>query len=209
MKALVLEDDDKIRRLIKLVLEKNKWTVFEANDGLQALKTIEAEGDIDLAILDIWVPTIDGLTVNSYIKQYRPLIKTIILTAKTDEETEVKSLEAGADVYLRKPLRLKALETRVKLMFPNKFVFNNINVDKDSRTLNYKDQFVTLTVIEYNILEALMQDKQVSRDRLTLFLKENNPRLIDTHIKNLRNKLSNFPIRINTVRGYGYALEKL
>ena len=192
MKALVLEDDDKIRRLIKLVLEKNKWTVFEANDGLQALKTIEAEGDIDLAILDIWVPTIDGLTVNSYIKQYRPLIKTIILTAKTDEETEVKSLE-----------------TRVKLMFPNKFVFNNINVDKDSRTLNYKDQFVTLTVIEYNILEALMQDKQVSRDRLTLFLKENNPRLIDTHIKNLRNKLSNFPIRINTVRGYGYALEKL
>ena len=192
MKALVLEDDDKIRRLIKLVLEKNKWTVFEANDGLQALKTIEAEGDIDLAILDIWAPTIDGLTVNSYIKQYRPLIKTIILTAKTDEETEVKSLE-----------------TRVKLMFPNKFVFNNINVDKDSKTLNYKDQFVTLTVIEYNILEALMQDKQVSRDRLTLFLKENNPRLIDTHIKNLRNKLSNLPIRINTVRGYGYALEKL
>ncbi|GAA0444063.1 DNA-binding response regulator ResD [Lentibacillus halophilus] len=229
-KILVVDDEDRIRRLVRMYLEKEDFTVEEAVDGTEALQ-LALDHDYDVILLDIMMPEMDGIEVAKELRKQKST-PIIMLTAKGEEANRVEGFEVGSDDYIVKPfsprevvLRVKAVlrraashdyqeaETQTKSLI----VFPHLTIDYDAHRVTADGTDVSLTPKEYELLCFMAEDpdKVFSREVL---LKEvwqyeffGDLRTVDTHVKRLREKLTNVSKEaadmIVTVWGVGYKFE--
>ncbi|MHA6251067.1 response regulator transcription factor [Oceanobacillus sp. CAU 1775] len=230
IKILVVDDEDRIRRLVKMYLEREDYVVEEAENGAEALEMALNE-DYNCIILDLMMPEMDGIEVTEELRKVKTT-PIIMLTAKGEESNRVQGFEVGADDYIVKPfsprevvLRVKALLRRVgSSTFTNSdgttrdvLVFPHLTIDHDAHRVTADNQEVSLTPKEYELLCFLAKspDKVFNREVL---LKEvwqyeffGDLRTVDTHVKRLREKLSSVSEAaakmIVTVWGVGYKFE--
>lgn len=226
---LVVDDEDRIRRLIRMYLERENCVVEEADNGKDALE-MALENDYDVILLDIMMPEMDGIEVCQELRKVKTT-PVIMLTAKGEESNRVQGFEVGTDDYIVKPfsprevvLRVKALLRRVSAI-PVKddstpkemLVFPHLTIDNDAHRVTADDKEVNLTPKEYELLCFLAKspDKVFNREQL---LKEvwqyeffGDLRTVDTHVKRLREKLNKVSKdaakMIVTVWGVGYKFE--
>lgn len=228
-KVLVVDDEERIRRLLRMYLERDNFIVEEAEDGKTALK-LALEKDYDMILLDIMMPEMDGIEVCEEIRKEK-MTPIIMLTAKGEESNRVQGFEAGADDYIVKPfsprevvLRIKAVLRRTdnsqagtNAVANNLIVFPHLTIDLDAYRVTSNGQEISLTPKEYELLVFLAQspDKVFRREDL---LKEvwqyeffGDLRTVDTHVKRLREKLNRVSETaakmIVTVWGVGYKFE--
>ncbi|MDY0396531.1 response regulator transcription factor [Virgibacillus halophilus] len=230
VKVLVVDDEDRIRRLLKMYLEREEYTVDEAENGKEALEAALKE-DYDVIILDLMMPEMDGIEVCQELRKEKNT-PVIMLTAKGEESNRVQGFEVGADDYIVKPfsprevvLRVKAVLRRSKAVSYNEtdtqakniLVFSHLTIDYDAHRVTADNKEVNLTPKEYELLCFLAKspDKVFNREQL---LKEvwqyeffGDLRTVDTHVKRLREKLSHVSKAaakmIVTVWGVGYKFE--
>nr|WP_217592720.1 MULTISPECIES: response regulator transcription factor [Cohnella] len=229
-RILVVDDEERIRRLLRMYLEKEGYVIEEAEDGETALK-LALQEEYDLIVLDLMLPGIDGMEVCSRLRQSKAT-PVIMLTAKGEEVNRVQGFEAGADDYVVKPFsprevifRIKAILRRSsataflskELNTSNNIVFPHLVIEHDAHRVTAGGQEVNLTPKEYELLHYLASspDKVFSREDL---LKDvwnydffGDLRTVDTHVKRLREKLNRVSTEaaamITTVWGVGYKLE--
>ncbi|WP_068671977.1 response regulator transcription factor [Oceanobacillus sp. Castelsardo] len=229
-KILIVDDEDRIRRLIRMYLEREDYIIEEADNGKDALE-MALENNYHVIILDIMMPEMDGIEVCQKLRKEKST-PVIMLTAKGEEANRVQGFEVGADDYIVKPfspreavLRVKALLRRVNVASFNEqevvskdlLVFPHITIDYDAHRVTAEEQEVSLTPKEYELLCFLAKspDKVFNREVL---LKEvwqyeffGDLRTVDTHVKRLREKLSKVSKdaakMIVTVWGVGYKFE--
>ena len=210
MKILVVEDEERIRKVIKSFLEKKGYDVKEAADGDEGLD-IFYEGNPDLILLDVMMPKKDGYEVCKAVREEKST-PILMLTAKTQEEDEIRGLELGADDYIRKPFSLRILELRVKNLLGDEILsIENFKFFKNEKNVYLNSVALDLPPKEYDLLYYLAknQNKIFSREQILNnvwdLLCESDPRTVDTHVKNLRKKIGHE--YITTVKGFGYKFE--
>ena len=226
--VLVVEDEQNIIDVISAYLSKEKFIVFQAMDGEEALETFKSK-EIHLVILDLMIPKISGEEVCSRIRNSSD-VPIIMLTAKSDEESRIDGLSIGADDYVVKPFSPRELVERVKALLrrsyrsentqplAEKLVFDNgrLVIEIDKMLVLKDNSIVDLTSNEFKILTAFLSNPGVvlSREHLIELAfgydYEGYDRTIDTHIKNIRQKLEDnpkAPAYIVTVYGVGYKFE--
>lgn len=212
MNILFLEDEPTIREVLTEYMKMQNYDVACAGDGEEALALL-AEDQFDMAVLDIMVPKVSGLEVLRYIKEHRPDMATIMLTALDDEGTQVQAFNLYADDYVIKPVSpiilLKRMETilrRVKRTGPQEE--KGLVIQDDSYQAFFDGRSLELTLSEFLLLQVLSREpKRVfTREQLILRIFNEdyvgNDRIIDAHVKNLRKKLPADCIK--TVIGVGY-----
>lgn len=229
-RILVVDDEDRIRRLLRMYLEREGYHIDEAEDGEQALKKA-LEYDYDLILLDLMLPGTDGLDVCRQIRS-KKATPIIMLTARGEESNRVEGFEAGADDYVVKPFSPRELVHRVKAVLRrssataflstetethNVIVFSDLTIDHDAHEVRAGGMEVPLTPKEYELLHYLASspDKVFTREELLRDVWNyeffGDLRTVDTHIKRLREKLNRVSppaaAMINTVWGVGYKLE--
>lgn len=221
-KILIVDDDPHIRELIRVILSKEGLSIIEASDGEAALSLLESE-KVDLIILDIMMPNMDGWTFCQEVRAYySDTLPILMLTAKGETAQKVKGFDLGADDYLVKPFdvaelvaRVKALLKRYQINVSNRILIGNIVIDRASYTVSIGDESITLPLKEFELLFKLAthQKKTFSREQLIEdiwgFDYEGDERTVDVHIKRLRQRFSqeDCPFKITTIRGLGYRLE--
>jgi DNA-binding response OmpR family regulator len=217
-RILVVDDELSLRRLMRLYLGKAGFAVQEASTGPQALAALR-RGDIDLAIVDVMLPEVDGFEV---VRQARrnSSIPIILLTARGEEASRVAGLELGADDYVVKPFLAHEVVARVRAQLrrargfeddPMTLRLGEVELDRRSRRCTIRGEVVELTRREFDLLEKLLASpgRAYTRDQLldevwgSRFVSE---KTIDVHIVGLRRKLGD-ALRISTLRGVGYRLE--
>ena len=227
---LIIEDEERIRRLLKMYLERDGFTTVEAETGESGL-ALAVENDYDLIILDLMLPTLDGISVCQEIRKTKS-IPILMLTAKGEESDRIQGFEAGADDYVVKPfsprevvLRVKALlkrslgseHTNISNFSSDVLEFKRLKIDNNAHRVTVNSIDLTLTPKEYDLLYFLAKYQDHVFDRETL-LKEvwqyeffGDLRTVDTHIKRLREKLGQADEKaaqmIATVWGVGYKFE--
>lgn len=213
MNILFLEDEPTIREVLTEYMKMQDYDVTCAEDGEQAMELLKGRA-FDLAVLDIMVPKVSGLEVLRFIKEHKPELATIMLTALDDEKTQVQAFNLYADDYVIKPVSpiilLKRMETilrRVKKAEPREE--KGLVIHDDSYQAFYDGRSLELTLSEFLLLQVLVKEpKRVfTREQLILRIFNEdyvgNDRIIDAHVKNLRKKL---PVNcIRTVIGVGYS----
>ncbi len=214
-KILVVEDDKAICDLISINLEIVGYKVYKANDGCLAKKLVE-EKSLDLILLDVMLPKIDGFTLISQIRNKN--IPIIFVTAKESVLDRVKGLRLGADDYIVKPFEIIELIARIEAVLrrydtlPQNFTFKNIEVFEGQRIVKLDGELVELTYKEFDLLMLFLQNKNIalSRDqileRVWGFDYVGETRTVDIHVQRLRDKLS-LKDDIKTVFKVGYRLE--
>lgn len=217
MKVLVVDDEELIRNVIKEYAAIEKYEVYEASNGLEAIDIVD-NNNIDVIVLDIMMPKLDGYSTYKEIKKIKR-IPTIILSARNDEYDKLFGFELGVDDYLAKPFSPKELIARIKAItrrgnnIEDKFIFEGLVVDFIGHIVTVNDKELKLTPKEYEILIYLIKNKNVAISRDVLLNQVwgydffGNDRTIDTHIKMLRNNLREYRDLIKTVRGMGYKFE--
>jgi two-component system response regulator ResD len=230
-RILVVDDEERIRRLVRMYLERNAFEVEEAEDGGEALNKA-LEGRFDLIILDLMLPTMDGRDVCASLRQQGCDIPIIMLTAAGDEMNRIHGFELGADDYVVKPFSPRELVMRVKALLKRSMhhagekevgamssilTFKELTINMDSRRVIVKGEEVSLTPKEYELLCYLAQrpEKVFSREELLRdvwnYQFYGDQRTVDTHIKRLREKLGKASetaaLMIVTVWGVGYKFE--
>ena len=217
-RILVVDDELPLRRLMRLYLGKAGFAVQEASTGAQALAALR-RGDIDLAIVDVMLPEVDGFEV---VRQARrnSSIPIILLTARGEEASRVAGLEVGADDYVVKPFLAHEVVARVRAQLRRARGFDAdaatlrvgpVELDRRARRCTIRDAGMELTRREFDLLETLLANpgRAFTRDQLldevwdSRFVSE---KTIDVHIVGLRRKLGG-ALRISTLRGVGYRLE--
>lgn len=229
-RILVVDDEERIRRLLKMYLEKEGYEIEEAEDGETAL-SLAMNRDYALILLDVMLPGIDGIEVCTRLRQVKAT-PVIMLTAKGEEMNRVQGFEVGADDYVVKPFSPREVIYRVKAILrrssatafltkemntSNSIVFPHLIIEHDAHRVTAGGQEVSLTPKEYELLHYLASspDKVFSREEL---LKDvwnyeffGDLRTVDTHVKRLREKLNKVSTEaasmITTVWGVGYKLE--
>lgn len=230
-RILIVDDEDRIRRLLKMYLEREGFIIDEAGDGLTALEKVMKD-NYDLILLDLMLPEMDGIDVCHKIREIKA-VPIIMLTAKGEEANRVQGFEAGADDYVVKPFSPREVVYRVKAILKrasataylapetnkttNVIVFDKLVIDNDAHRITIEGQEVLLTPKEYELLYYLASspDKVFSREDLLRDVWNyeffGDLRTVDTHIKRLREKLSKVSDKaakmIATVWGVGYKLE--
>lgn len=221
VRVLLVEDEEKMRELIKISFKKENFETLEAVDGKQALNLFR-ENHVDIVILDIMLPEIDGWTVCREIRRTSN-VPVILLTARGEEFDKLFGFELGADDYIVKPFSPKELIARVKALLRRSEIKNNdsasylqlgdITINRLSREVSVNGQGINLTNKEYELLYFLATNPKIVFTREQLLLKVwgyeqyGDPRTVDTHIKKLREKLGSFSNYISTMWGVGYKLE--
>jgi two-component system phosphate regulon response regulator OmpR len=228
-RALIVDDDAKLRKLLREYLEGNGFRVITLSDGSKVLDCIEAESP-DILILDIMLPGKNGLDVLREIRQ-KSKVPVIMLTAKGEDADRIVGLELGADDYLPKPFNPRELLARMKAVMrrslqeasnetlpsreENVIEAGGLSLNKSKQNVLVDNKEVELSSTEYKILEALMSHPNVilSRDQIMNFARGRDfmafDRSIDVHISKLRSKLEmdpRSPKRIKTIWGSGYML---
>jgi len=220
IKILVVDDESRMRKLIKDFLVQKGYSILEAGDGEEALKVFEEnENKINLILLDVMMPKLDGWSVLRQIRQTSK-IPIIMLTARGEEQDELFGFELGVDEYISKPFSPKILVARVEAIL--KRVMGNtkeakdyggIVIDQEGRTVTVDGKLVEMSLREYELLKYLVDNANIalSRDKILNNVWNydyyGDSRTIDSHIKKIRHKLGKKGKYIQTMRGVGYKFE--
>ena len=210
---LMVDDEYRMRKLVKDFLLKENFEVLEAEDGEVALKIFEENKEkINLILLDVMMPKLDGWSVLRQIRQ-ESKVPVIMLTARGEEQDELFGFELGVDEYISKPFSPKILIARVKAIInrttekqKEKKNYDGIEIDVEGRTVSVDGKNIELSLREYELLKYLLDNENValSRDKI---LNNVDSRTIDSHIKKIRHKLGKKGKYIKTIRGVGYKFE--
>ncbi|WP_340401735.1 response regulator transcription factor [Paenibacillus sp. FSL H8-0079] len=217
---LVVDDDSHIRKLIRIYLEKNQFSVLEAPDGQEALDIL-SHTRVDLAIVDVMMPRIDGIELTEDIRSYLD-IPILMVTAKGESKDKVRGFNAGSDDYLVKPfdpveliLRVKSLLKRYNKSPSNMIQISGVTIDLGNLMVVSDGQSIELKKKECELLFSLASSpgKIFTRTQLIDDIwgidYEGDERTVDVHIKRLRERLEPVPeLVISTIRGLGYRLER-
>ena len=217
---LVVDDEARMRKLIKDFLVVKNYKILEAGDGEEALEVFEENKDkIKLVLLDVMMPKIDGWTVLRKIRQ-ESKVPVIMLTARGEEQDELFGFELGVDEYISKPFSPKILVARIeailKRIYGDKKQVKNlggIEIDEVGRTVTVDKKTIELSLREYELLKYLIDNKGIalSRDKILNNVWNydyyGDSRTIDSHIKKVRHKLGKKGKYIETIRGVGYKFE--
>ena len=219
-RILVVDDESRMRKLVKDFLSKSEYEVIEAEDGNQAVDIFFSEKGIDLVILDVMMPGMDGWEVCREIRKHSQ-VPIIMLTARSDERDELTGFELGVDEYITKPFSPKILVARVEAIMrrsgnavSEQIEIGGISVDKVAHTVKVDGKNVDLSFKEFELLEYFMENKGVALSREKILNSVWNydyfgdARTIDTHVKKLRAKLGDKGSLIQTVWGLGYKFDE-
>lgn len=218
---LVVDDELRMRKLVRDFLKQKNYNILEAEDGEKALKVFqEHKNRIHLILLDVMMPKLDGWSVLRQIRQIDKKIPVIMLTARAEEQDELFGFELGVDEYITKPFSPKILVARVEVILrranPMKSELKShdgIVIDNDARTVTVDGRNVELSFREYELLKYLIENENIalSRDKIlnTVWNYDyfGDSRTIDSHIKKIRHKLGKKGKYIQTIRGIGYKFE--
>ncbi len=217
---LVVDDEFRMRKLVKDFLQKENCNVLEAGDGEEAIKVFDENKDkIKLILLDVMMPKLDGWSVLRQIRQ-ESKVPVIMLTARGEEQDELFGFELGVDEYISKPFSPKILVARIKAILnrtedkqkENKN-FGGIEINTEGRTVSVDGKQIELSLREYELLKYLLDNENValSRDKILNNVWNydyyGDSRTIDSHIKKIRHKLGKKGKYIKTIRGVGYKFE--
>ncbi|MCI8899702.1 MAG: response regulator transcription factor [Lachnospiraceae bacterium] len=220
LKILVVDDESRMRKLVKDFLVKQNYEVMEAGDGSEALDIFFENQDIALIILDVMMPRMDGWQVCREVRNYSK-VPIIMLTARTDERDELQGFQLGVDEYIAKPFSPKILVARVEAILrrTNQLTEDEvlscggISIDQAAHVVTIDGKTVDLSFKEFELLTYFMENKGIalSRERILNSVWNydyfGDARTIDTHVKKLRSKLGEKGDLIKTVWGMGYKLE--
>jgi len=220
LKILVVDDEARMRKLVKDFLVKQNFEVLEAEDGAKALEIFYAEKEIALIILDVMMPKVDGWQVCREIREYSK-VPIIMLTAKSDERDELQGFEIGVDEYISKPFSPKILVARVEALLRRANVISQeetvsiggIAVNKAAHTVTIDTEPVELSFKEFELITYFMENQGIALSREKILNHVWNydyfgdARTIDTHVKKLRSKLGDKGEYIKTIWGMGYKFE--
>ena len=217
---LIVDDESRMRKIIKDFLTQKGYSTLEAADGEEALKVFEEnQNHIKLILLDVMMPKLDGWSVLRQIRQTSK-VPIIMLTARGEEQDELFGFELGVDEYISKPFSPKILVARVeavlkRTMGDKKEVkdYGGIIIDPEGRTVKVDGKQVDMSLREYELLKYLVDNENIalSRDKILNNVWNydyyGDSRTIDSHIKKIRHKLGKKGKYIETMRGVGYKFE--
>lgn len=220
LKILVVDDESRMRKLVKDFLFKSNYEVIEAQDGVQALDIFFENNDIALIILDVMMPNMDGWEVCREIRAYSK-VPIIMLTAKSDERDELLGFELGIDEYISKPFSPKILVARVEAILrrTNQLASDEvleaggITINKAAHIVKVDGEQVELSYKEFELLSYFIENKGLALSREKILNSVWNydyfgdARTIDTHVKKLRSKMGPKGDMIKTIWGMGYKFE--
>lgn len=220
MKILVVDDESRMRKLVKDFLTKNNYEVLEAEDGAQALDVFFQTRDISLILLDVMMPKMDGYQVCKEIREYSK-VPIIMLTAKADEQDELKGFQYGVDEYITKPFSPKIMVARVEAVLRRAgngaseelVQVGQITIDKTAHIVTIGEKQVDLSYKEFELLTYFLENKGIALSREKILDHVWNydyfgdARTIDTHVKKLRSKMGEQGNCIKTIWGMGYKFE--
>lgn len=218
--VLIVDDESRMRKLIKDFLVKKEYKILEAVDGENAIDVFtENQDKINLILLDVMMPKLDGWSVLRQIRQ-QSNVPIIMLTARGEEQDELFGFELGVDEYISKPFSPKILVARVEALLKrtakqtsNVYDVGGIEIDTDGRTVKVDSKIIELSLREYELLKFLVDNKGIalSRDKILNNVWNydyyGDSRTIDSHIKKIRHKLGKKGKYIETMRGVGYKFE--
>lgn len=220
IKILVVDDESRMRKLVKDFLVRSNYEVLEAEDGEKALDIFFADNSIALIILDVMMPKMDGWQVCREVRGYSK-VPIIMLTARSDERDELQGFELGVDEYISKPFSPKILVARVEAILrrtnqvsdEEALEYGGIAIDKAAHVVTIDGNPVDLSYKEFELLSYFMENKGIALSREKILNSVWNydyfgdARTIDTHVKKLRSKLGEKGELIKTVWGMGYKFE--
>ena len=216
----MVDDEARMRKLVKDFLVKSNYDVIEAGDGSQALDIFYEQKDIALIILDVMMPKLDGWEVCKEIRQYSK-VPIIMLTAKSDERDELLGFQLGVDEYISKPFSPKILVARVEAILrrtnqlgsDETLAAGGIVIDKTAHSVTIDGKSVDLSYKEFELLAYFLENKGIALSREKILNNVWNydyfgdARTIDTHVKKLRSKMEGKGELIKTIWGMGYKFD--
>lgn len=220
IKILIVDDESRMRKLLRDFLEREGYQILEAGDGIEAMDLFYANKDIDLIILDVMMPRMDGWQVCREVREYSK-VPIMMLTARAEEQSELKGFELGVDEYIAKPFSPKILVARVGALL--KRVKNateeaavhagGIVIDKAAHMVTIEGRTIDLSVKEFELLNYFVENQKIALSREKILNNVWNydyfgdARTIDTHVKKLRSKMGDKGNYIKTIWGMGYKFE--
>lgn len=217
MKILVVDDEKLIREVIIEYLKLENYDYLEASNGMDAINLVK-HNDIDIIIMDIMMPKMDGFLASSEIRKISDA-PIIMLSARDTELDKLNGFDLGIDDYITKPFSPKELIARIKAitkrinMDSDLFIYEDLKIDYKAHSVFIENKEIKLTPKEYELLVYFIKNKNIALSRETLLSKiwgydyYGDYRTIDTHIKMLRNNLGKYRDLIKTVRAVGYKFE--
>lgn len=221
LKILVVDDEERMRTLVRDFLARRGFSVLEASDGMEAVDVCFEQKDIALIIMDVMMPRMDGWDAVREIRKYST-VPIIMLTAKSDEQDELNGFNLGVDEYIRKPFSPKVLVARVEAILRRSMdagkqdvlEVGGIVIDKSAHEVYVDGERIELSFKEFELLVYFVENKGIALSREKILGSVWNydyfgdARTIDTHVKKLRSKLMGRGDMIKTVWGVGYKFEE-
>lgn len=217
LKILVCDDEALIREVIREYLKLEKYEVYEAENGMEAMEIVKTK-EIDLVVMDIMMPKMDGYQAVREIKKIKD-IPFIMLSARSEEFDKLISFDLGVDDYVTKPFSPKELVARIKAVTKRTqndktmYKYGELILDDVAHEVRIDNKIVDLTPKEYDLLRYFMQNKNIALSRDAILANiwgydfYGDERTVDTHVKTLRNNLGKYRDSIKTIRGMGYKFE--
>lgn len=219
-KILIVDDESRMRKLIRDFLEREGYQIIEAADGIEAMDYFYEDKNIDLIILDVMMPRMDGWQVCKEVREHSR-VPIVMLTARAEEYSELKGFELGVDEYIAKPFSPKILVARVGALLKRAKNISNeavmdaggILIDKAAHLVTIEGKAIDLSVKEFELLTYFVENQKIalSREKILNYVWNydyfGDARTIDTHVKKLRNKLGEKGNYIKTIWGMGYKFE--
>lgn len=217
---LIADDEARIRKLVSDFLKMEGYNVFEVDNGKKALEVLNSDQKIDLVVLDVMMPELDGWTVCKEIRKSNAAIPIVMLTARSGEVDELFGFDIGADDYITKPFspsilvaRIQALIRRTRNDHKTVISFNGLEIDESGYIVRVDGQIIDLSKKEFELLHYLMSNEGIalSREKILDTIWDydyfGDARAVDQFIKRLREKLGEKGDYIQTIRGLGYKFE--
>ena len=217
LKILIVEDEKKIRELLKIYFSRENYNVSEAENGRVALEKMKEEV-FDIVLLDIYMPELDGFDTCREIRKTSN-VPVVILTALSDDESQLLAYETGADDFIIKPFKKDILLAKIRRISErisinhHTYKFGGLEIDKDSYRVLVDSEEIKFAPKEFEILLYLIENKGIikSRDDILIHIwgydSEVFDRVVDNHIKKIRKKLGNYSDYVKTVVSIGYKFE--
>lgn len=221
LRILVVDDESRMRTLLKDFLNKYNYEVLEASDGMEAVDTFIANKDISLIVLDVMMPKMNGWEACREIRQISK-VPIIMLTAKSDERDELLGFSLGVDEYISKPFSPKILMARIEAILRRTnaneknatIMCSGIEIDKGAHSVSIDGESIELSFKEFELLVYFIENKGMALSREKILNSVWNydyygdARTIDTHVKKLRSKMGKKGDLIKTIWGLGYKFEE-
>ena len=219
LSVLMVDDEARMRKLVKDFLMKKEYRVLEAADGEEAIDLFFKDGHIDLVICDVMMPKMDGWETVKTIREYSK-VPIIMLTARSEERDELKGFDLGVDEYISKPFSPKILVARVEALLRRSkdkkeevVDIAGIKIDKAAHVVTIDGEAIELSYKEFELLTYFVENKGIALPREKILNNVWNydyygdPRTIDTHVKKLSSKMGEKGDHIKTIWGLGYKFE--